>query len=109
MAKAYLGGRCVTRDADGTRFAPSLISAAAKAVSGQRCATGEAISSASEVPLRSEPASFCLRFLPGPRRTCFRVQIIDLDTGEVLDEPPPQALGELPGVLARMAGWVSRR
>jgi len=79
----------------------------AEADSGKGRAGDPAFRSAPEVPLYAEPGRFCLRFLPERHGTRFCVQILDVRTGDILDEQPPQDLAELPAVMAQMASWVA--
>jgi hypothetical protein len=58
------------------------------------------------VPHYAAPVSFCLRVLPERRGTRFTIQILDVATGRVLDEQPPQRLAELPALLDHIARWA---
>ena len=90
----------------GTEFAPQQPDEGSDANLGKKGAGTPAISSGSEIPPYAAPVSVCLRFVPDRLGTHFSVQIIDLATGHVLDEHPPQQLAELPAALAHVRRWV---
>jgi hypothetical protein len=77
--------------------------------SGKKRASEAANRSASGPPLYAVPVCYCLRFVPDRRRTHFYVQIVDLGTGQVLEESPRRQLAELPVVLGKMSSWVRSR
>ena len=93
-------------DGPGTGFAALPADLDGHAGSGNNGAGDRVISSGGEVPHHAVPLCLCLRVLPVRRGTQFTVQILDLATGHVLDEQPPQRLGELPEVLASVSRWV---
>ena len=90
----------------GTGFAPYPPDEGAGADSGKKGAGGPAIPSVFEVPAHAAPACLCLRFLPHWRGNQFQIQIVDLETGTVLEESAPRAFAELPALLAQTRRWV---
>jgi hypothetical protein len=90
----------------GTAFAPYPPDDGDGSDSGKESAGQPSIPSVFEVPPYAAPVCLCLRFLPENGGTHFSVQVLDLATGCVLDELPPQRLDELPAVLGHTLRWV---
>jgi len=99
----------VACEAAGTGFAPPPPDPRADAQSGKNGAGRQAVPSACEVPRYAAPVSLCLRVVPDRDGTHFVVQILDVATGDVVDEQPQQPLAELPAALAAVSRWVFSR